>query len=105
MNSSTIKFNEILWWIKFFTDWFCKLKSIKSKLLKTLSVIGFIKKTLHNDVTPTFAKVKDSLLMIYYYVEFTSHYDICLKLVNPQKQVLLHGYEEKNRMFIFQQVS
>ena len=41
---------------------FFELKSVKSNLHKTSSSIGFAKMALHNDIMPTFAKVKGQFI-------------------------------------------
>ena len=39
-----------------------EIKDITSKLHRTSRSIGFIKKALHNEVTPKFAEVKDNFI-------------------------------------------
>ena len=39
-----------------------KIKKLTKRLDKTAFTIGFIKKSLHNNVIPTFAEVKGSFL-------------------------------------------
>ena len=41
-----------------------ELKNITSKLHRTSGSIGFIKKALHNEVTPKFAQVKGNFINV-----------------------------------------
>ena len=51
------------------TDIYNKLHSITSKLHKTASSIGFIKKALHNNVIPKLAQIKEQLVNRYVHIQ------------------------------------
>ena len=50
-------------------DIFNKPCSITSKLHKTTPSIGFIKKALHNNVTPKFAQIKEQFVNRHEYIQ------------------------------------
>ena len=46
------------------TVYYTKLKSLTSKIRRTAGSIGFVEKSLHHIVFPTFAKLKDHFINI-----------------------------------------
>ena len=77
---------------------FIQLKRITSKMHKTSSSIAFIKKAIHNAVTPTFAKVKgqfinkkDQLISEKFIMKshLNKHYKTLHHLIEKQRFILL----------------